>query len=173
MLRTKKTNVLLWTGQGLLAVIFLFAGGMKLAMPLAELAKLSPLPAPFMEFIGVAEVLGAIGLVVPWLTRIQPGLTPLAASGLVIIMIGATVVTLAGGQVAPALIPAVVGFLAAFVADGRRQHADSTHDRATSDVEDDARNPRRLVGRETTCIARPPARSMSARTSESAAAFRP
>ena len=109
--------------QGLLALLFLFAGGMKLATPLAQLATMSPLPAPFLKFIGAVEVLGAIGLVVPWITRIRPGLTPLAASGLVIIMTGATVVALASGQVAPALIPAVVGLLAAFVAYGRSPQA--------------------------------------------------
>jgi uncharacterized membrane protein YphA (DoxX/SURF4 family) len=123
MSTTKQANALLWTVQGLLALLFLFAGGMKLATPLAQLATMSPLPAPFLKFIGVTEVLGAIGVIVPWLTRIRPGLTPLAAAGLVIIMTGATVVTLVSGQVAPALIPAVVGLLAAFVAYGRRQQA--------------------------------------------------
>ena len=66
-------------------------------------------------------MLGAIGLILPGLLHIRPGLTPLAAGGLLIIMIGATVVTLAGGAVAPALFPMVVGLLAAFVAHGRRQ----------------------------------------------------
>jgi hypothetical protein len=109
----------LWIVQGLLALIFLFAGGMKLALPLAELTKQMPLPGLFVRFIGVAEVLGAIGLILPGLLRIRPGLTPLAAAGLVIIMIGATGLTLAGGAVAPALIPLAVGLLAAFVAYGR------------------------------------------------------
>jgi hypothetical protein len=71
----------------------------------------------------VAEVLGAIGLILPGLLRIRPGLTPLAAAGLVIIMIGATVLTLAGGVVTLALIPLVVGLLSAFVAYGRWQLA--------------------------------------------------
>ena len=101
----------LWIVQGLLALLFLFAGGVKLVLPLEELTKQMPLPGPFVRFIGVAEVLGAIGLILPGLLRIRPGLTPLAAAGLVIIMIGATVLTLAGGDVAPALIPLVVGLL--------------------------------------------------------------
>jgi hypothetical protein len=67
----------------------------------------------------VAEVLGAIGLILPELLRIRPGLTPLAAGGLVIIMIGATGITLAGGDVDMVWIPVVVGLLAAFVAYGR------------------------------------------------------
>ena len=109
----------LWIAQGLLALVFLFAGGLKLVLPLEALTAQAPLPGAFLRFIGVAEVLGAIGLVLPGLLRIRPGLTPLAAAGLVIIMIGATVVTLAGGQVAPALIPLAVGILSAFVAYGR------------------------------------------------------
>jgi len=109
----------LWIVQGLLALIFLFAGGMKLVLPLEVLTEQMPLPGLFVRFIGVAEVLGAIGLILPGLLRIRPGLTPLAAAGLVIIMIGATVLTLAGGDVAPALIPLVVGLLSAFVAYGR------------------------------------------------------
>ncbi|MBI2347260.1 MAG: DoxX family protein [Deltaproteobacteria bacterium] len=95
------------------------AGGMKLVLPLEELTGPIPLPGLFMRFIGVAEVLGAIGLILPGLLRIKPGLTPLAAAGLVIIMIGATVTTLAGGDLAAALTSLVVGLLSAFVAYGR------------------------------------------------------
>jgi hypothetical protein len=109
----------LWIVQGLLAALFLFAGGMKLVLPLDQMTGPVPLPGPFLRFIGVVEVLGAIGLILPGALRIRPGLTPLAAAGLVIIMIGATVITLAGGDVAPALLPAVVGLLAAVVAYGR------------------------------------------------------
>jgi len=109
----------LWIVQGLLALLFLFAGGMKLVLPLEALTGPVPLPGLFVRFIGVVEVLGAIGLILPGLLCIQPGLTPLAAAGLVIIMVGATVLTLAGGDVAPALIPLVVGLLSAFVAYGR------------------------------------------------------
>ena len=109
----------LWIVQGLLALLFLFAGGMKLVLPLEALTEQMPLPGLFVRFIGVAEVLGAMGLILPGLLRIRPGLTPLAAAGLVIIMIGATVLTLASGDVASALIPLVVGLLLAFVAYGR------------------------------------------------------
>jgi uncharacterized membrane protein YphA (DoxX/SURF4 family) len=112
-------NIALWIAQGLLAAIFLFAGGMKLILPIEEMTKQMPLPGLFLRFIAVCEVLGAIGVILPWLLRIRPGLTSLAAAGLVIIMIGATVVTLATAGIAMALIPLVVGILAAFVAYGR------------------------------------------------------
>ncbi len=110
----------LWTVQVLLALIFLFAGSMKLILPIEMLTAQMPLPGLFVRFIGIAEVAGALGLILPGLLRIQRGLTPLAACGLVIIMIGATVVTLAIGGGASALVPLVVGCLAAAVAYGRR-----------------------------------------------------
>ena len=114
-------NVALWTVQALLALIFLWAGGMKLVLPIEEMTKQMPMPGWFLRFLGVAEVLGAIGLILPGLLRIRPGLTPLAATGLLIIMIGATVLMLASGDITMALIPLVVGFLCAFVAYGRRR----------------------------------------------------
>ncbi len=114
-------NIALWIVQGLLALLFLFAGGMKLILPIEEMMKQMPLPLPglFLRFTGVVEVLGAIGLILPWLLRIRPSLTPLAAAGLVIVMIGAMAYTLAAGDVASALMPLVVGLLCAFVAYGR------------------------------------------------------
>ena len=112
-------NLALWIVQGLLAALFLFAGGAKLVLPLDQMVGPVALPGWFLRFLGVAEVLGALGLVLPGLLRIRPGLTPLAAAGLVIIMIGATVVTLVGGMVAVALMDLVVALLAAFVAYGR------------------------------------------------------
>ena len=114
-------NIALWIVQALLAALFLFAGGMKLVMPIEEMLKQMPLPLPgwFVQFTGIVEVLGALGLILPWLLRIRPGLTPLAAVGLVIVMIGATAYTLAAGDVASAPMPLVVGILCAFVAYGR------------------------------------------------------
>jgi uncharacterized membrane protein YphA (DoxX/SURF4 family) len=109
----------LWIVQGLLALLFLWAGGMKLVLPVEAMTEQMPLPGLFLRFIGVAEVLGALGLILPGLLRLRPALTPLAAAGLVLIMIGATVLTLASGAVAMALFPLVVGLLAAFVAYGR------------------------------------------------------
>ena len=111
----------LWIIQGLLAAIFLFAGSTKLILPVEVLVSMgSPnqivLPGWFLKFIGAAEVLGAIGLILPRLLHIRPRLTPLAALGLVIIMIGATSLTLAADGFTAALVPMAVGFLAGFVA---------------------------------------------------------
>lgn len=106
----------LWSLQGLLAALFLFAGLMKLALPAELLRGPVPLPTLFLRFVGVAEVAGAIGLIVPGLLRIHRELTPLAAVGLVTIMTGATVVTIEGGQFAAALLPVTVGSLAMYVA---------------------------------------------------------
>jgi hypothetical protein len=112
-------NVALWIVQVLLAGLFLFAGGMKLVMPIEEMTKQIALPGWFLRFIGIAEVLGALGLILPGVFGISPRLTPLAAAGLVIIMVGATVITImiAGG--ATVFVPIVTGLVAAFVAYGR------------------------------------------------------
>jgi len=117
MRNSKKTNILLWTIQILLAALFLFAGSMKFILPAAQLTAQSPFSAGFIHFIGVAEIAGALGLILPGLTRIQPRLTPLAATGLVLIMSGATALTFSSGL--GALFPFVAGILCAFVAYGR------------------------------------------------------
>lgn len=109
-------NIALWIIQILLAALFAFAGGMKLISPIEEMTKQMAMPGWFLRFIGVAEVAGAIGLVVPWLVGIRPMLTPLAAVALALIMIGAVVVTLMIGDVLSALIPFVVGLLLGWVA---------------------------------------------------------
>ena len=114
----KKT---LWAIQILLALLFLFAGGAKFVMPVDQMTKGMPAAlasGSFIHFIGLCEVLGGLGLVLPGILRIKPGLTPLAASGLVIIMIGATVISASQG-IAMAAFPLLTGILAAFVAYGR------------------------------------------------------
>ena len=120
--RRRTRTTMLWIIQGLLALLFLFAGSIKLIMPIGMLIAQMPLPLPgsFIHFIGIAEIAGALGLILPGLLRIRPFLTTLAACGLVIIMIGATVITLLGGEVVPALFPLLVGLLCATVAYGRR-----------------------------------------------------
>ena len=114
-----RKNVTLWVVQGLLAALFLFAGVMKLVLPVEAMAGPVALPGLFLRLIGVCEALGAIGLILP-------GLTPVAAAGLVVIMVGAVVVTMMGGSIASALVPLIVGVLAASVAYGRTRTAQLT-----------------------------------------------
>ena len=113
-----RSGTRLWIAQGVLAALFLFAGVMKLVMPAAALAAQSHLPGAFMKFIGVAETLGALGLVLPGIFHVRERLTSVAAAGLVIIMVGAVITTIIQGQ-SGAIVPALVGVLAAYVARGR------------------------------------------------------
>lgn len=117
-------NILLWIIQALLVLMFLFAGGMKLWLPADVLQSMGPpnqivLPGLFLKFIGLCEVLGAFGLILPGVFRRQQYLTPLAAIGLTIIMIGAVVVTAMGLGFKSAISPLVTGLLCALVAYGR------------------------------------------------------
>ena len=119
-------NILLWIIQVLLALLFLFGGGVKLVTSAAKWQEqVQQLPEAmrfshgFMLFIGVVEVLGALGLVLPGIVRKWKGLTPLAALGLLIVMIGAVVISVQGFGPAAAVLPAVTGLLCAFVAYGR------------------------------------------------------
>jgi hypothetical protein len=116
----------LWTLQVLLAVFFALASGApKLLLPPETLPAMPiPLPRAFVLFIGVAEVLGALGLVLPGLTHIRSGLTPLAAAGLAVITIGATGYwLLAGDALGSAAFAAVMTLLLGFVAYGRSRVA--------------------------------------------------
>ena len=122
-------KVALWVAQVLLALAFVAAGAMKLTSPDEVLTAFYPFPAPFIRFIGICELLGAIGLILPGLLRIRQGLTPLAAAGLAIIMAGAVATTLAIGGGMAALMPLALGLLAVFVAVGRaRMLRQSAHD---------------------------------------------
>jgi uncharacterized membrane protein YphA (DoxX/SURF4 family) len=116
-------GILLWIVQGLLAALFLFSGAMKLYMPAQTLEQQAHMSGPFLKLIGVFEVLGAAGLILPELLKVRRELTPLAAAGLVIIMIGATVFTIRSGGGMSAAFPAVVGLFCALVAYGRRRTA--------------------------------------------------
>jgi hypothetical protein len=117
-------NIVLWIIQILLALLFLVAGVPKLIFSVEQLMQNAPpnairFPELFMKFIGVVEVLGALGLILPGIFRRRQELTPLAAIGLLILMIGAVVVTIMSGGVREAAVPFVVGLLCAFVAYGR------------------------------------------------------
>ena len=117
-------NIALWIVQILLALMFLFAGGTKLVLSSEVLQSMgSPnqiiLPGLLIKFIGLCEVLGGLGLILPGLLRKKPSLTPLAAAGLAIIMIGAVVITIAGDGVAAGLVPLIFLILCIIVAYGR------------------------------------------------------
>lgn len=118
-------NVALWIIQILMAALFLFAGVMKFIMPMEEMQKQMPvaLSAAFIYFIGIAEAAGGLGLILPSALRVKPGLTPLAACGLVIIMAGAVWLGLISPDPKTAITPAIVGLLLVFVAYGRSRLA--------------------------------------------------
>ena len=112
-------SAVLWIVQGLLALLFLFSGAMKLVQPIEVLQKRFPLPGGFVRFIGTAEVFGALGLTLPTLLDIWPFLTLLAAVGLGIIMVGATVMTWTKTGPVSTFMPLVTGLLLTFVLLGR------------------------------------------------------
>jgi uncharacterized membrane protein YphA (DoxX/SURF4 family) len=114
-------NILLWIIQILLGLLFVFSGSMKFVMSVQDMNAQGPvvLPGIFLHFIGVCEILGGIGLILPSALRIEPRLTPLAAAGLAIITAGATVITLMGPMKGMVVIPFVTCLLCIFVAWGR------------------------------------------------------
>ena len=112
----RRQRIALWVIRGILAAEFLYAGGFKLVTPMAALAQASPLPAAFLKFIGLCEVAGALGLILPDLAGVWLGATRLAAAGLTIIMIGATVVTIMTLGVGQAVAPFITGVLTTIVA---------------------------------------------------------
>ena len=111
----------LWIASGLLAFAMVAAGGMKLATPRAQLAQKMRWAATWsdrnVKLLGLAEVLGGIGLIVPHATGILPILTPLAAVGLVVLMLGAVKIHLDLKE--PVVAPAILALLGAFIAIGR------------------------------------------------------
>lgn len=124
---SKGLRIGLWVAQSLLAFAFGMAGATKLGTPIAELAKTMPwvndMPAALVRFIGAAEVTGAIGLLAPALTRIQPKLTALAGAGLATVMVLASVLHVTRGELGMLPVNLVLGGLSAFIAWGRAYRA--------------------------------------------------
>ena len=109
-------NILLWVLQVLLALVFFAHGLMLLSPPAAIAAQLNAsLPRWFQLFLGVAEILAAVGVTLPGISRIQPWLVPAAAAGIMIVMISATIVHLMRGEVSSAVTTFVLLALATFV----------------------------------------------------------
>ena len=117
-------NIVLWIVQVLLALAFGFFGFTHLTQPVAEIAKMAAwagaVPAGLVRIIGVAELLGAVGLILPALTKIQPRLTFFAALGLVAIMVLAAITHVTRGEFGVIGINVVLAALAGLVAYGRR-----------------------------------------------------
>lgn len=126
MKQSKGLHIALWVAQVLLAAAFIMAGLSKTATPINELAENGmPFVNSFSEgmvrFIGISELLGGLGMILPALLRIKPILTPIAATGLAIVMVLAAIYHISVGE---APIPNVILFgLAAFVAWGRFKKA--------------------------------------------------
>jgi hypothetical protein len=118
-------NIALWIVQGFLAVVYLAAGGLKVVRPRERLVATGNLDwmkdssDAGVKAVGLVEILGALGVVLPWLTGIAPILTPIAAVGLVVVQIGALRVHLVRNERRPLPANVLLLLLAAFVAAGR------------------------------------------------------
>jgi putative oxidoreductase len=119
----KGLSVALWISQILLAVMFGMAGFMKATQPIDQLSGMLPfvaqVPEGLVRFIGASELAGAVGLILPAALRILPVLTPLAASGLVVVMVLAAGFHISRGEFSNLPVNFILGSLAAFVAWGR------------------------------------------------------
>ena len=120
-------HVTLWVVQVLLAAMFVMSGLMKLTQSIDALAASLPwvttVPELLVRFIGAAEFAGALGLILPSLTRIQPRLTALAALGLVVVMVLAAGFHASRGEFAALPMNLIIGLVALFVAWGRGKAA--------------------------------------------------
>ena len=127
---SKALHVGLWVVQCLLGAMFLAVGAMKATQPIANLANAlgwpAEVPAALVRFIGVAEFLGGLGLILPAATRIKPMLTPLAGAGLAAVMLFAIIFHISHGEFGAVAAPLVLGCFAAFVAWGRATKAPIT-----------------------------------------------
>ena len=123
----KGLRIGLWIAQALLAAAFTTVGLVKLTTPIDQLQAAMPwvggTMGPLARYIGVAELLGAAGLVLPSLTRVKPHLTPLAALGLTTVMFFAALTHASRGELGMLPVNATLGALAAFVAWGRARKA--------------------------------------------------
>jgi uncharacterized membrane protein YphA (DoxX/SURF4 family) len=125
-LQESLVNIALWIVAGLLAIAYLAGGGGKVVLPKDKLIALGPsaewaedFSAAGVKAIGALEVLAAVGLILPAVLDIAPVLVPLAASGLVLIMIGATITRIRRREYTLMALDLVYLALAAFMAWGR------------------------------------------------------
>jgi hypothetical protein len=110
-------NILLWVLQVLLALAFLAHGWILIVPPASIVDQLNAsIPRWFQLFIGIAEIVAAVGLILPGLTRIQPWFVYWAAVGIMIVMVSATVFHVARGEISSAITTMVLLAIATFVA---------------------------------------------------------
>jgi len=123
----KGMNIALWLVQVLLGGMFIMAGGMKAAQPVEALVESLPwvttVPAALVKFIGVSEILGGLGLLLPSLLRIKPSLTVTAAYGLMLVMILAALFHGSRGEFPAIGMNVVLMAMAFFIAWGRSKKA--------------------------------------------------
>ncbi|AEA44328.1 DoxX family protein [Fluviicola taffensis] len=119
----KTTNVFLWIAQTLLSITLIWAGALKNIQPIEKLELMWPwagqVSPAFVQFTGVIDLLGGIGLIVPALFRIKPILTPIAALGIILLMISASVFHISRGEGTQIGFNIVVAAIAGFIAYGR------------------------------------------------------
>jgi uncharacterized membrane protein YphA (DoxX/SURF4 family) len=123
----KAINIIIWIAQVLLAALFIMAGLMKATQPAEALSEALPwvtsTPIAMVRFIGMSEILGALGLILPSLLRIKPSLTVYAASGLVVVMVLASIFHASRGEFSAIGMNVILGGIAAFIAWGRSKKA--------------------------------------------------
>ncbi len=125
--KSKAWNIGLWIAQGLMAAMFLMAGFMKISQPISELAVSLPwvneAPEMLIRFIGLSELLGGLGLILPTLLRIKPKLTNAAAIGLIIVMVLAFAFHISRGEYEALPVNLVLVAILGFIAWGRNRKA--------------------------------------------------
>ncbi len=125
--KTKAVNVTLWVVQGILAAMFLLTGYLKLTLPVEKLGAVMPwaadAPLAFVRFVGIAELAGGIGLILPALLQIEPILTAWAATGIGAIMVLSIPVHIMRGETSSLGLNVLLLLMAVFIAWGRFKKA--------------------------------------------------
>lgn len=120
---SKAIHIILWVAQVILAATFIWAAAMKLVQPPDKLAAMWPwtgqIPGTLVKLTGLIDLAGATGLILPSLLRIKPKLTPIAAIGIILLMISASIFHIARGEAAQIGTNIVFAGMAAFIAWGR------------------------------------------------------
>lgn len=123
---SKALNISLWIAQGVLAATLLFGGAMKLFQPIEKVSAMWPwtgqIPIELVRFTGIIDFIGAIGLILPALLRIKPILTSIAASGVIVLMICASIFHISRGEASQIMPNIIFAIIATFIALGRKKN---------------------------------------------------